>query len=86
MTRKELTRNYRHNYRMLEDKFLATTNYVEINSGNFCSFSNEYALLIQSIGAELEIDNIDCDKLIETDDCLCLLFAWLYYKDKGGAE
>ena len=33
-----------------------------------------------------EIDNIDCDKLIETDDCLCLLFAWLYYKDKGGAE
>ena len=39
---------------MLEDKFLATTNYVEINSGNFSSFSNEYALLIQSIGAELD--------------------------------
>lgn len=39
---------------MLEDKFLSTTNYVEINSGNFSSFSNEYALLIQSIGAELD--------------------------------
>ena len=54
MTRKELSRNYWRYYRMLEDKFLATANYVEINPANFSSFSNEYALLLQSIGAELD--------------------------------
>lgn len=54
MTRKELSRNYWRYYRMLEDKFLATANYVEINPANFGSFSNEYALLLQSIGAELD--------------------------------
>lgn len=54
MTRKELSRNYWRYYRMLEDKFLATANYVEINPANFNSFSNEYALLLQSIGAELD--------------------------------
>lgn len=54
MTRKELSRNYWRYYRMLEDKFLATANFVEINPANFSSFSNEYALLLQSIGAELD--------------------------------
>ena len=32
MTREGLSRNYWRYYRMLEDKFLATTNYVEINA------------------------------------------------------
>lgn len=54
MTRKELSRNYWRYYRMLEDKFLATANYVEIDPVNFRSFSNEYSLLLQSIGAELD--------------------------------
>lgn len=54
MTRKELSRNYWRYYRMLEDKFLATVNYVEIDPVNFGCFSNEYALLLQSIGAELD--------------------------------
>ena len=54
MTRKELSRNYWRYYRMLEDKFLSTANYVEISPANFSAFSNEYALLLQSIGAELD--------------------------------
>ena len=54
MTRKELSRNYWRYYGMLEDKFLATVNYVELNQANFQSFSNEYALLLQAIGAELD--------------------------------
>ena len=54
MTRKELSRNYWRYYCMLEDKFLATVNYVELNQANFQSFSNEYALLLQAIGAELD--------------------------------
>lgn len=54
MTRKELSRNYWRYYRMLEDKFLSTANYVEINPSNFSTYSNEYALLLHSIGAELD--------------------------------
>ena len=52
--------------------------------------SNNYEGIIYAIYYSLrygfKIEGIDCKKLIETDDCLCLLFAWLYYKDKGGAE
>lgn len=54
MTRERLSRNYWRYYRMLKDKFLATTNYVENNATNFSSFSNEYALLLQSIGVEVD--------------------------------
>ena len=54
MTRKELSRKYWKYYRMLEDRFLYTGNFVEINPSNFLTFSNEYALLIQGIGAELD--------------------------------
>ena len=54
MTREDLSRNYWRYYRMLEDKFLASTNFVEISPSNFQTFSNEYALLLQSIGAELD--------------------------------
>ena len=44
-----------------------------------------YALYF-SVRYGFEIDNINCDDLIRTDDCLCLFFAWLYYRKKGGAE
>ena len=54
MTRKELSRNYWRYYRMLENKFLSTANYVEISQANQSTYSNEYALLLQSIGAELD--------------------------------
>lgn len=54
MTRKELSRNYWRYYRMLEEKFLETTNYVDIATPNFRTYSNEYAMLLQSIGAELD--------------------------------
>ena len=39
---------------MLESKVITTANYVEIAPSNFGTFSNEYALLLQSIGAELD--------------------------------
>ncbi len=54
MTRKELTRNYWRYYRMLEDKFRETIDYVEISSTNFSTYSNEFAMLLQSIGSELD--------------------------------
>jgi chemotaxis methyl-accepting protein methylase len=54
MTRKELTRNYWRYYRMIEDKFRETIDYVEIATTNFFTYSNEFAMLLQSIGSELD--------------------------------
>lgn len=54
MNRNELMRNYWRYYRNLENKLIATSSYVEIHRDNFAAFSNEYALLLQSIGAELD--------------------------------
>lgn len=39
-----------------------------------------------SIRYGFELDDINCKQLISTDDCLCKLFAWLYFQKKGGAE
>lgn len=29
---------------------------------------------------------IDCKALIDTGDCLTMLFTWLYYRKRGGTE
>lgn len=39
---------------MLEKRFMESIEYVELHNANFGAFSNTYALLIQSIGAELD--------------------------------
>lgn len=54
MNRKEFMRDYWRYYRSLEDKFILTSSYVEIHKENFSTFSNEYASLLRSIGAELD--------------------------------
>lgn len=54
MTRKEFLQHYWQYYLVLEEKFRNTLNYVELDQRNSSSFSNEYALLLQSIGAELD--------------------------------
>ena len=54
MKRNELMRDYWHYYRNLENKLIATSSYIEIHRDNFTAFSNEYALLLQSTGAELD--------------------------------
>lgn len=54
MTRKEFLQHYWQYYLVLEEKFRNTLNYVELDKRNYYSFSNEYALLLQSIGAELD--------------------------------
>ena len=54
MKREEFYKNYWRYYCMLEKKFLTIADYVEIDKKNFKCFSNEYALLLQSIGAELD--------------------------------
>lgn len=54
MTRKEFLQHYWQYYLVLEEKFRNTLNYVELDDRNGSSFSNEYALLLQSIGAELD--------------------------------
>ena len=54
MTVREFERDYWRYYRMLEDKFMNTLLYVELSQSNFTTYSNEFAHLIQTIGAELD--------------------------------
>ena len=54
MTRKEFLQHYWRYYLVLEEKFKNTLNYIELDWQNAGTFSNEYALLLQSIGAELD--------------------------------
>lgn len=54
MTREDLSRNFWQYYSMLESKVITTANYVAIDPANFGTYSNEYALLLQSIGVELD--------------------------------
>ena len=48
-------RHYWTYYLMLEQKLLATQNYVDFDKDNYQTYSNEYALLLQAVGADDEI-------------------------------
>ncbi len=54
MTTDELVQKYWNYYLMLEQRLLETRNYVEFRNENFNTSSNEFGLLIISIGAELD--------------------------------
>ena len=54
MDREKFLRDYWAYYLMLEEKFIHTLNYVELAKENFGTYSNEYAALMQMIGAELD--------------------------------
>ena len=49
MRRQDFLNNFGGYYLMLEKKLMTTFNYVGLSTSNFSTFSNEYALLIQSI-------------------------------------
>ncbi len=53
MTRKELHEYWRY-YLLLEKRFIETLDYTELIQTNFISFSNNYAMLMQAIGAEMD--------------------------------
>ncbi len=54
MNRNELTLRHWKYYLMLENHFIKSLEFVELHIDNFNTFSNGYAQLIQSIGAELD--------------------------------
>lgn len=54
MTNTELSKNYWRYYLMLEKRLIEINDIVEIHSKNYKSFSNGFAMLLQSIGAELD--------------------------------
>ncbi len=54
MQRDDFIRNYWNYYIALENRFLQTADYVAIDSDNEDTFSNEYAILMQAIGGELD--------------------------------
>lgn len=55
MTRNDLMQQYWRYYLILEKRFIETIAYVELNSDNYNAYSNNFALLIQAIGAELDM-------------------------------
>lgn len=54
MDKESFMRDYWTYYLMLEEKFIQTTNYVTLAEDNYAAYSNEYAALMQTIGAELD--------------------------------
>ena len=52
--RDSFTRDYWNYYLMLERKFVDALAYVELAPTNFSTYSNEFAHLLQAIGAELD--------------------------------
>lgn len=54
MNREQFLRDYWAYYLMLEEKFIHTLNYVALAADNEKVYSNEYAGLIQMIGAEMD--------------------------------
>lgn len=54
MNRVDFIRNYWSYYLALENRVLQTTNYLEIHRDNKNAFSNEYAILMQATGGELD--------------------------------
>lgn len=62
MTRDEFQRKYWRYYLVLEKRFIATTDYLELDPDNHDAFSNEFAALLQAIGAELDaLFKVYCD-------------------------
>lgn len=55
MDRKELTLRHWRYYLLLEKRFIESIEFVELHKDNYNAFSNDYALLIQAIGAELDV-------------------------------
>ena len=47
--------DYWRYYLMLEEKFVKTTKFVELDESNYNAFQNEYASLLQTIGSELDL-------------------------------
>ena len=54
MNRTEFLHDYWRYYLMLEKKFINTLNYVELSTDNYAVYSDEFANLLQSAGAELD--------------------------------
>ncbi len=54
MTREELNRRYWRYYLLLEKRFIQPIEYVELSESNYRAYSDVYAMLIQTIGAELD--------------------------------
>ena len=54
LTRKELMNNHWKYYLMLENRLIKTLDCVELSQDNYNTYSNEFAALLQIIGAELD--------------------------------
>lgn len=55
MTRSDFIKKCWRYYLILEKRFIDTTQYVELSSDNFETYSLEYVNLLQSIGSEVDV-------------------------------
>lgn len=55
MTYDELSNNYWKYYKMLEEKFVESLKYVELDSENYDTYSIDFANQLNSIGSELDV-------------------------------
>lgn len=84
MNRTEFLNDYWSYYLLLERKFINTLNYVELSPQNYKTYSNEFAFLMQSIGAELDsFFKIYCDFLPTDRKTISDYAATMLQKDIG---
>ena len=50
------------------------------------NYEGIYYSIYFSLKYDFDITGITCDELMKSRDCLVLLFAWLYYRKRGGTE
>ncbi|MDY2985512.1 MAG: RNA-directed DNA polymerase [Synergistes jonesii] len=73
-------------YTVQLSKIIAFSNALYGTSKRTNNFEGMCYAVYFSLKYCFDIKEIDCKDLITTGDCLCLLFAWLYYRKREGAE
>ena len=63
-----------------KDEIKAFTNALFVDSFRINNFEGIVYSIYYSLKYGFEISGIDCAKLIDTGDCLCLLMSWLYFR------
>ena len=73
-------------YAVNKDDIMQFTNALYNDSLRIDNFEGICYAIYFSLKYGFDISNIDCKTLIDTRDCLTMLFTWLYYRNRGGVE
>ena len=73
-------------FEVAKEEIKAFSETLYIDSFRINNYEGVMYALYFGIRYGFEIRGLNCGEMIRTGDCLCLLFAWLYFKNKGGTE